>query len=348
MVKEGNKKYYPLLDSFRGVAVLFILLYHSNFIFFKNLWIGVPMFFVLSGFLITEILLISKNSENYFKVFYFRRCLRIFPIYYITLLFLLILSIFIKWNTTQLLYYLFYIQSILISTNTMPIFCNGIMEHSWSLSVEEMFYFIWPLIVYYTNKDCLFRTILILLLFSFSFKLYQLFYGTEGMAFLSFFGAVDSLMIGAILAYNFIYKNGIKKSSTILIGTTTLIWFGSFILLYLTKTDFNSFVLKISLYTSTMVLSFYFIAFCTNFKIETLKKSTIYKLINGTGKISYGLYLYHYIVYMLIDSLAYHYKITFHLYLLFMLKIFITFLISFISWRLFEKPLLQLKKKMVY
>ena len=80
MVSET--KHIPLLDGFRAMAIIFVLLVHTKLLAFQFGWIGVPMFFVLSGFLITRILLDNKTSGNYFKAFYFRRVVRIFPIYY--------------------------------------------------------------------------------------------------------------------------------------------------------------------------------------------------------------------------------------------------------------------------
>src|SRR6187402_1893428 len=87
--KEPNlytPEYFEPLTGLRGLAAIFILLFHSLFPCFKALWIGVPLFFVLSGFLITRILIEHKGATHFFRVFYFKRSLRIFPIYYLALL----------------------------------------------------------------------------------------------------------------------------------------------------------------------------------------------------------------------------------------------------------------------
>src|SRR5678809_1297054 len=86
-------KRVPQLDSVRGLAVLIVLLHNTDKyqytgLLAKNGWMGVDLFFVLSGFLITGILLDTKDKEGYFQNFYARRCLRIWPLYYCAILFL--------------------------------------------------------------------------------------------------------------------------------------------------------------------------------------------------------------------------------------------------------------------
>src|SRR6476469_9154525 len=87
----SNKSHMPVLDGVRGMAVLLVIVFHFYSIGFG--WLGVDLFFVLSGFLITGILIDSRNKENFFRNFYVRRTLRIFPLYYFALiLFYLITS----------------------------------------------------------------------------------------------------------------------------------------------------------------------------------------------------------------------------------------------------------------
>src|SRR6266496_5976018 len=83
-----NKHFYPALDGLRGIAILLVVLLHNfgfmNYFFFG--WLGVDLFFVLSGFLITNILLNTLGQPNFLRNFYIRRVLRIFPLYYLILI----------------------------------------------------------------------------------------------------------------------------------------------------------------------------------------------------------------------------------------------------------------------
>jgi peptidoglycan/LPS O-acetylase OafA/YrhL len=88
----------PQLDAVRGIAILLVLIHNTDAFSSLHLeaistygWMGVDLFFVLSGFLITGILLEAKQSKSYFKNFYARRCLRIWPLYYSLLIFMLLI-----------------------------------------------------------------------------------------------------------------------------------------------------------------------------------------------------------------------------------------------------------------
>jgi peptidoglycan/LPS O-acetylase OafA/YrhL len=144
----------PELDSLRGVAVLLVLFHHGYFWSgvkglgtgtkaFVELtrwgWLGVNLFFVLSGFLITGILVDSRCKEGYFRQFYTRRALRILPAYYGFLLVLLV---------TGLKPLSFLVLSFFYLSNVTPLF--GVVQSYpvlWSLAVEEHFYLLWPMIV---------------------------------------------------------------------------------------------------------------------------------------------------------------------------------------------------------
>jgi peptidoglycan/LPS O-acetylase OafA/YrhL len=113
-------------------------------------WIGVDLFFVLSGFLITGILLDMRDRPGYFTSFYARRALRIFPVYYtvFVVLFLLTPLLSLQWHKGHLAY-LFYVGNIAVNMN--PDLANlrpsVSFLHLWSLAVEEQFYLVWPVVV---------------------------------------------------------------------------------------------------------------------------------------------------------------------------------------------------------
>jgi peptidoglycan/LPS O-acetylase OafA/YrhL len=151
------------LDGLRGLAILLILINHL--LPFKghsgrwlldvvaemvsSSWVGVNLFFALSGFLITSILIDTPPNRNFFRVFYTRRILRIFPLYYGFLFLLLLLTkpLHFSWNGWQFFYFTY--TANLALWWDKPLFLSQFrISHFWSLQVEEQFYLAWPLFVY--------------------------------------------------------------------------------------------------------------------------------------------------------------------------------------------------------
>src|SRR5277367_555595 len=104
----GNMKRIPQLDAVRGLAVLAVFVHNTDIypslhlgLIARNGWMGVDLFFVLSGLLITEVLIDTKKSEGYFKNFYIRRCLRIWPLYYSAILFMFVIVPFLRPSEAQ-------------------------------------------------------------------------------------------------------------------------------------------------------------------------------------------------------------------------------------------------------
>jgi peptidoglycan/LPS O-acetylase OafA/YrhL len=347
-----KRAYFPQLDGLRAIAVILVLLVHSNFFVFNTGWIGVPIFFVLSGFLITGILLEHKQSEHYFKTFYFRRVLRIFPIYYLVLFFCLAWSLAIHCDVSQFWYFAFYLQSFSISQGLKPEFCNNLMGHTWSLSVEELFYLAWPAIIYVMNRKVLGWLCVFICVFSFSYKLYQVGYGTEAQALLSAPGNLDCLMAGALLYLYASHPTGqeirsLHKLLFALLLVLTFFFIGS---QYFPLEKQATFLCKIGLSICVSWLSFFVILFLisAHHPAPVAEKFFTNKALVYLGKISYGIYLYHIPVYRFTDSFLYHYQIALNPILVFTVKLLITYLVSACSWRFIEKPLLSFKTKLIY
>lgn len=120
----------------------------------ESLWIGVNLFFALSGFLITGILWDTLQRPNFFRNFYARRALRIFPLYYGVLLTLLALTpiLHFHWNGWQYLYLTYTANLAFFGMGGLGLhFIN--INHFWSLQVEEQFYLVWPLVVFRIHKQ---------------------------------------------------------------------------------------------------------------------------------------------------------------------------------------------------
>ena len=149
----------PGLDGLRAIAFLFLFLLHGEYLGFG--WLGVQLFFVLSGFLITDILLKMKEKlpfKQYLIKFYIRRFLRIFPLYYFFLLILTGISFYfisINYKTSvmqvvldQAGYTFLFIYNFFSASNKFQ--PSPLIQHLWSLSVEEQFYIFWPLLIFIT------------------------------------------------------------------------------------------------------------------------------------------------------------------------------------------------------
>jgi len=182
----------PALDGLRGLAILLVMLFHQTVMVphtgfdrvfmqvFGYGWCGVDLFFVLSGFLITGILLRMKSRQNYFRNFYAGRTLRIFPLYYLVVFISLVLlpnlpgligSVPALANVIdpaiiqkkldsfgrvqgQELWYWAYLSNIPIAIRG---FQHGILDISWSLAIEEQFYLLWPTAVFFLSRRNLVR-----------------------------------------------------------------------------------------------------------------------------------------------------------------------------------------------
>ncbi len=156
-ITARERPWYPALDGIRGIAILLILLCHQfGFIPFAAYGrTGVDLFFVLSGYLITEILMRTGDQPHYFRNYFGRRVLRIFPLYYgfVTLFF--VFARFLPALTDQVLYYRqhagfvwLHLQNWLYLLHEKPVEPAPLMNHFWSLSLEEQFYLLWPLVLY--------------------------------------------------------------------------------------------------------------------------------------------------------------------------------------------------------
>src|SRR6201996_2853221 len=146
-----QRKHIPQLDGMRGLAILLVLLAHSTDVFtgvpfFR--WIdgygslGVQLFFVLSGFLITRILLDTRDTPYYFRNFFAKRSLRIYPLYYALLIFVMFSGLVHQHGVRWWPYTLF-LSNLVYGDTTQPAPLGPV----WTLAVEEQFYIFWPVIV---------------------------------------------------------------------------------------------------------------------------------------------------------------------------------------------------------
>jgi peptidoglycan/LPS O-acetylase OafA/YrhL len=225
--------YIPGLDGIRALAAFLVVSTHwpNNMLSLKFGWIGVNVFFVLSGFLITRILVNQKQQsfKKYISDFYYKRALRIFPLYYayVVISFLSILTITyylpqllnnVDWKaaynaaTRDFPYYLTYTYNLKINARYfihLPDSSSRAFGHLWSLSLEEQFYLIFPFLVYFSSLKTLRIITIAVLIICPLLRLWGVLYGIEIVTDKYWFGELfysntfcqaDALFTGAALA----------------------------------------------------------------------------------------------------------------------------------------------------
>jgi peptidoglycan/LPS O-acetylase OafA/YrhL len=193
----------------RAFAIGAVLLVHTNFGFGVPAldkarsygWLGVDLFFVISGYLITSILLQSREQPHYFRNFYARRGLRIWPLYYLLILFVFVLSPHLGvWAHQQGLdpkenrwpYYLFYLQNLRYAT-----LGSFALVITWSLCIEEQFYMVWPVVVRWCSRRALTTVAVGVLALETPFRMY-LHHINSTMGFFFTFARLDPIAVGAL------------------------------------------------------------------------------------------------------------------------------------------------------
>ncbi len=219
---QDRGTHIPALDAVRGAAILLVLIFHFSsyghglapsplfidrlyYLISRAGWIGVDLFFVLSGFLITGILYDAKESDHYFRNFYVRRVLRIFPLYYGALIiFLVALPGLLPGNAGvqsmkgDAVWYWTYLSNVRIAFNGWPGF--GAIGHFWSLAVEEQFYLVWPVIVLALSRRHLQAACLACIIGALGVRVGLNVAGYETAAFVLTPARIDALAVGAFLA----------------------------------------------------------------------------------------------------------------------------------------------------
>lgn len=344
------------LDTVRALAVLLVIISHWLPIGFLHTsgFVGVNIFFVLSGFLITRILFDNKNEAEahsiskleVFKNFFFRRALRILPIYY---LLLLILYLTQRKADPTFESELVYLSSFSVNFRFYDLkYFSSLTSHFWSLAVEEQFYLFWPWVILLARKRFLPYIILGFILIG---TVSQLFITDHKFGYLPTYTCFDSFGMGALLAWVLVYRpealGRLYKSLHILVGL-------SVVLLACRLSVFPQLVLPFRTLTSLMAL--WLITYLV-YKGQTdqVKLAGVFnnKALLAMGKVSYGLYLYHipspYLAWAITSFLASYYPPLTDFYVFFAaLNVGLLWFLAWFSWRFVEKPFLQLKKHFVY
>lgn len=360
--------YSKSLDGLRGAAVLLVLLVHAVILtpMFRSTpetylyavlrygWIGVDCFFVLSGFLITTILLADRAAPagQFFSSFYARRALRIFPIYY-----LFLLALFLakgadasgsEWLALATYTHNFYRMF-------EPSELHDYAGHLWSLAIEEQFYLVWPAVVYFLPaKQAAHFTVLLITAIVY-FRSGLILTGNEGGLYINTFTRGDSLLVGALLAYvrstgyPFRHEVFVKHRRALLWAGTTVLVAAQVIYDFDTDNAFN-------LTGGYTVLAVVFACVLSN-ALESGNATKTFleqRWLCSMGKVSYGAYLYHIPVFTLLSKVVFQ-RLAFWRegWWIFDMAIFLiccgtmTFLLAALSYLFIERPLLARKPRRI-
>lgn len=345
--------YVKSFDFLRGFAALIVLLLHGSYGFFQGGWIGVDLFFALSGFLITTLLIKEYDRSNKISIrkFYVRRVLRLLPA-----LIICIILANLLWSITKLSPVSDRMTStlgaIFYFTNLISGHVSGNMAHLWSLSIEEQFYLLWPLVVslFLFKRKTKTQIIILIILICFGVT-FRIIANNFQMTLLGNLISIDTsrftlcridgILLGVLLAIlvnktNYkIIKSAKHLSTPILLGIFT---FFIVILFGLNESNEiwrNGGFIVTNLLCVSMVLMAY-----SNPNHWVFSS----KLINWVGLRSYGIYVYHFPIFLAFEGVREHHNLI-NLFLVTLARFISTLIIAELSFRYFEQPILKLKKR---
>ncbi|ALI99765.1 acyltransferase family protein [Rufibacter tibetensis] len=369
-----KKIFFPHLDGLRFIAFFFVFLFHSfyttsleikNDSVFKVIYdvtregyLGVNLFFVLSGFLITYLLIeeIRLKGTIDIKAFYYRRILRIWPLYFVCVAIGFFVFPWVKnrlgdnpyEETAQLSYYLFFLANY---SNMLYGVSTPVLAVLWSVCIEEQFYLIWPVLVKYTPVTRMPLLLYSIIGLSTLVRIGTLHFGhglTEDT-----FSVISDMAIGGLAAWlvleNKQFLCAIENLPKYIIVAIylVLVWF-----IYNREifSDLNMYWLAID--RLVLAVLFAFVILEQNFSRNSFYKLGDFKRISSLGKYTYGLYCLHFL------ALLVAYKISFKLgannsvagvvFFDNVLGLLIAFAMSYVSYHFFEMYFLKLKSRFSY
>jgi peptidoglycan/LPS O-acetylase OafA/YrhL len=294
--------YVPELDGLRAVAIGAVLLAHTMPGYFPGGFIGVDIFFVLSGYLITTILCREFEREHRIRLgnFYMRRALRLMPALFAMLgvyvsvmvicIFVLADGGFFHDHALAVLSSALYVMNW---TLAFDIGASGYLVHTWSLAIEEQFYVLWPLtliaLLRYTDRNSAWKAVLILILIVTAWRTQMVFEGASPkQIYGSLHTRIDSLLIGSLLTLAPLARFQAAASRFSLFPVLLLV-------AMLMTLSWTSRRLQILGFTLIALCAAWVIMAAMNGKEDgVLRRFLRWAPLNYCGRISYGFYLWHY------------------------------------------------------
>ena len=345
--------YRPDIDGLRAIAIISVIIYHAKIsinqtIIFKGGYLGVDIFFVISGYLISYILFeeLKSNNKLCFKSFYQRRIRRIIPALIGVLLFSSIFAVFFLMPKDLIEYSKSSLASLSFVSNFLFYFSeisygaeDGLLKpllHTWSLSVEEQFYLIFPLVIFiifiYFKKYLLFFLVII-----FCFSLIISTIGSvyfDSLNFYSIHSRIWEMLLGSFAAYIKIFCKDISFKNS------TYFTFSGLLLIIFSLFYFNENTKHPSYITLIPTLATFLVIFFGNSK-DIVSRLLSFRYLVFIGLISYSLYLWHYPIFAFSRILEFT-KGDFERKIIIAVLVFIA---SLLSYYLIEKPFRNKKQR---
>lgn len=314
------------LDELRGCCILWVMWCHST-----SLWTwlpsefagygyhGVLLFFMISGYLITQILLRTEKKDGYFRAFYINRIMRIWPL----MLLALCVSAFIDPSLIQRgIYNLLMINNFTYAYGIEPMVRTDVM---WSLAIEEQFYLVWPLVVFLLPRKLLAPFMALLVVIGLSVDAGLIPHGA-GIVFKTTQGNMQYIAMGALIAFG---RGGIKWA---------LAAWGSFLIFYLARNG-------VAHGLENFRWVWYGISFALMcLVIYTIERKPLFQWspIAYVGKICFGLYIIHFFIsWSTLSVMGPGVWLPGTIYLL------VSLALSVLSFSYYERPLLDLRRKII-
>ena len=362
-MSASNLKYFSQLDGLRAFAIISVMIGHwmswdtQNLILKNSPWgHGVILFFVLSGYLISNILFELKEKidaklitpPQALKTFYIRRFLRIFPVYYLLIFYLYSINFA---NTREIFPWLVTYTSNLLQAKTGTYI--GDFNHFWSLAVEEQFYLIWPFLILFVDRKKIMKIIIAFMIISFLSRLSCYLISKDNWMLGAYFtpNLFLPLALGALLSYAKRYRASLASFFD------KSLWLYISISIYLVS--YYALRYKLHIAAFDMLIDEYLYAFACVFiisrassnKFKFISKYILeHDIVVFTGKISYGLYIYHlFVINFFWNYLAPEFKMGVQdKHAMWLAYFVVAYLMAIISYYVIEKPMNSLKNHFNY
>ncbi|UAY51323.1 acyltransferase family protein [Ferruginibacter albus] len=378
-----QKVFFPNLDGLRFVCFFAVFAYHCNgtillklpdsrikhFLnfLFQNGDVGVNIFFVLSGFLITYLLIKEKSFKQTIslKNFYIRRILRIWPLFYLVVLLGFVVFPYVKFRTfpspaevADLKSYLIFacnfdfIRLRSLASNALP--DAAFLAALWSVAVEEQFYLVWPIVLKFSSPKKYAWLFIGIAFFTLIFRSFFTGATSHDVAVLNFhtFSVIGDMATGGLMAYFCSKDSKVLKYITNMQRWKIVVVYILAISILLFKNEIFSTAILLVFERLILAAFFAFIIAEQNFANNSFYKFSKFKIVSKLGVYTYGLYCLHFIAVQIAVQVIERKNIAvnsvFFALLICTIVLVVSIIISLLSYHLYEKHFLKLKDKFAF